>query len=190
MVALKQRIAQQWPRFTVSLYAVWGLIAGLSTLWFGLQLNSLTEKEFLNLTGLGPEKEDRLVKLWFVFIGSFSVITNGIALYAAIRKSVWATKASLVVWFAEISWFVLFFCFALIGFLSMSDSERSDLPRPSAWDWIKITLNGGLTLFNGWALLVFLRDLKHRQRNVWGQLVRTGGVFEYEPIGAFGAVHL
>lgn len=134
------------------------------------------------MLGLFPEEEFRVVKLVFVIMGSLTVITNGITLYAAIRKSTWATKASLVFWFGQMSWVVLFVMSALIAVLSMSDRDRRELPRPSAWNWIKMTLNVGSTLFHGWALLVFLRDVRLRQRNVWGQLVKNGGIFEYEHV--------
>ncbi|KAF9169127.1 hypothetical protein BGX21_007282 [Mortierella sp. AD011] len=193
MVALKQRIAQQWPRFTVGLYAVWGLVTGSAILWLGLQLDSLADKNLMIPfydSGLGPEEEDRLLKLMFTITGSFMVITNGIALYAAIRKSVWATKVALVVWFTEICWFVLIMAMTLIALLSMSDRDRRELPYPSVWKCVKIMLRVGSTLFHGWALLVYLRDLKLRQRNIWGKLVKTGGVFEYEPVEAVGPLHL
>ncbi|KFH74065.1 hypothetical protein MVEG_01278 [Podila verticillata NRRL 6337] len=185
MVTLKQRIAQQWPRFTVGLYAVWGIVFGLSSLWLGLHLNPLTDEKLLqsfDVLILGPEEEYRLVKSMLVIAGSLAVITKGIELYAAIRKSRWATKASLMFWFARVSWFVLFGIMALISVLSMSDRDRREFLRSSAWNWINMTLGVGSTLFHGWALLIFLRDVRLRQRNVWGQLVKTGGVFEYEHV--------
>ncbi|KAG0046334.1 hypothetical protein BGZ83_008495, partial [Gryganskiella cystojenkinii] len=191
MSTLKQRIAQQWPRFTVGLFAVWGLLSGLAFLWFGVHLNSLMAKKLLDSlseSGLGPEEEDRIVKVTFIIMGSLVAMTNGIALFAAIRKSAWATKASLAVWFMQMSWVVLFMLLAVMTVLSMSHDDRKGLPRPSAWDWFKMALDVGTTLFHGWALLVFLRDLRHQQRNVWGKLVKTGGVFEYQPVGE-GPLH-
>ncbi|KAF9088066.1 hypothetical protein BGX29_010037 [Mortierella sp. GBA35] len=193
MTTIKQRIAQQWPRYTVGLYAVWGLLSGLASLWLGVHLNSFTDKKFLHPLGqseLGPEEEDRLIKTTFLIMGSLMAITNAIALYASIRKSVWATKASLVFWIAQMGAVSLFVIMALIALLSMSDEDRRELPRPSAWNYVKMALDIGLTAFHGWALLVFLRDLNHRSRNVWGRLVKSGGVFEYEPVPVVGPVHL
>ena len=78
---------------------------------------------------------------------------------------------------------VFLFLFAQPIMPDNDDGEEDTSPQPSAGHWIPSFQTLALSLFNGWALLVFLRDLQHQQRNAWGKLVRTGGVLEYEPVG-------
>ncbi|KAG0285461.1 hypothetical protein BGZ96_010290, partial [Linnemannia gamsii] len=145
-----------------------------------------------NGSQLGPEEEDRMVKATLIIVGSFLTLVNGIALYGAIRKSILAIKTSVIVWIVQMSWLAIAVIVMFIGLLGLSESDRKGLPRPSFWDVAAMTGSVGLALFHGWALFVFLRDLKSRSRNVWGFLVkRDQGVFDYEPVETTpGPVHL
>ncbi|KAG0026409.1 hypothetical protein BGZ82_009483 [Podila clonocystis] len=154
MANIKQRIAQQWPRVTVGLYAVWGLLSNLATLWLGIQLNSfVNNRKFLGAnhssidSGLGPEEEDRVIKSTLIIFGALFTLFNAIALYAAIRKSITAAKTSFIIWVIQMSWVVM-------------------------------------------VLVILFISLMGTQRNVWGFLVKTGGVFEYEPVENPGPLHL
>ena len=142
---------------------------------------------------LGPEEEDRVVKSTLIILGTLLTLANAVGLYAAIRKSIWSTKTSLVVWIVQMGWVALFIILSAIVYLSMSEEDRKQLPRPSAASYAKLGFDAGLTAFHGWALVVYLRDLKFRPRNVWGLLVKEAGVWEYEPVGnahTAGPVHL
>jgi hypothetical protein len=141
---------------------------------------------------MGPEEEDRIVKATLIIVGGFLTLTNGIALYGAIRKSILATKTSLIVWIVQMSWLAIVIVVMFIALLGMSDRDREGIPGPSVMDIAKLAASFGVTLFQGWSLFVYLRDLKNRPRNAWGFLVsRDQGVFEYEPVGtSSGPVHL
>ncbi|KAG0028958.1 hypothetical protein BGZ81_004265 [Podila clonocystis] len=146
MANIKQRIAQHWPRVTVGVYAVWGLLNNLAILWLGIQLNSSANNpKFIG--GLGPEEEDRVIKTSLIIFGVLFALFNAIALYAAIRKSITAAKTSLIIWIIQMSWAAI-------------------------------------------ALVIMFISLMGMQRNVWGFLVKTGGVFEYEPVESPGPLHL
>ncbi|KAG0273280.1 hypothetical protein BGZ95_010903 [Linnemannia exigua] len=198
MANIKQRIAQQWPRVTVGLYAVWGLLNNLAALWLGIQLNSfVNNRKFLgayNLSmdsGMGPEEEDRVIKITLIIFGTIFALFNATALYAAVRKSVTAAKTSLIIWIVQMSWAAIALVLVYITLMGMPESDRDQIPRPSTGDCVMVGAEFLLTMFHGWALFVYLRDLKDRQRNVWGFLVKTGGVFEYEPVNKNpGPVHL
>ncbi|KAF9549862.1 hypothetical protein EC957_002433 [Mortierella hygrophila] len=194
-------IAQQWPRYSVGAFAAWGLYDSVSALWLGISLSSFVDnRKFLGgalhqdgKTDMGPEEEDRMIKATIIIFGALFALTNSIALYGAIRRSVAATKASLIIWIIQISWWAFGAVFIIIGLLGMSDRDRDQLPRPSVGEIVVLAGWGGLTLFHGWSLFVYLRDLRSRQRNVLGFLVKPDGkgVFEYEPLGASaGPVHL
>ncbi|KAF9125057.1 hypothetical protein BGW39_007683 [Mortierella sp. 14UC] len=198
MAPLKLRIAQQWPRVTVGLYAVWGLLNNLAALWLGIQLNTFVNNpKFLGAFGpfsadsaLGPEDEDRVIKTSLIIFGALFSLFNAVALYAAIRKSVAAAKTSLIIWVIQMSWAAMALVLLFISLMGMSDSDRDQIPRPQGKDYLWMAAEMVLTLFHGWALFVYLRDLRNRQRNVWGFLVKAGGVFEYEPVENSGPVHL
>ncbi|KAF9147581.1 hypothetical protein BG015_010740 [Linnemannia schmuckeri] len=188
-------IAQQWPRYSVGAFATWGLIDSVSALWLGISINNFVDnRKFLGGDAkMGPEEEDRMIKGALIIFGALFALVNATALYGAIRKSVAATKASLVIWIIQMSWWAIAMVLMVIGLLGLSDSERDQIPRPSEGDIAVVAGSVGLTLFHGWSLLVYLRDLKSRQRNVWGFLVKRDdqGVFEYEPIKtSSGAIHL
>ncbi|GJJ67836.1 hypothetical protein EMPS_00182 [Entomortierella parvispora] len=186
---IKSRAAQHWPRVFIGLISLWGLYGGISALWLGVQLNRPLQGNHKGLaftvfgdSGLGPEEEDRMIKISLITVGVISTLVNGIGLYASVRKSIWATKTSLVFWIIQIGWLILATILFIIAVLSMSDKDREQLPKLSARQWFSAFFDIAFSFLHGWALLVFLRDLKQRPRNAWGRLVRTGGVFEYEPI--------
>ncbi|OAQ34924.1 hypothetical protein K457DRAFT_133349 [Linnemannia elongata AG-77] len=194
-------IAQQWPRYSVGAFATWGLIDSVSALWLGISISSfVNNRKFLggalhhnNETNMGPEEEDRMIKASLIIFGALFALTNAVALYGAVRRSVAATKASLIIWIIQMSWWAVAMVFMVIGFMGLPDSDRDQIPRPSGGDMAVLAGSVWLTLFHGWSLLVYLRDLRSRQRNVWGFLVKPGvqGVFEYEPLGtSSGPVHL
>lgn len=134
-----------------------------------------------------------MIKASLIIFGSLFALTNAVALYGAIRRSAAATKASLIIWIIQMSWWAIAAVFMFIGFLGLPDRDRDQIPRPSGGDMVVMAGSAGLMLFHGWSLLVYLRDLRSRQRNVWGFLVKRGGqgVFEYEPLGtSAGPVHL
>ncbi|KAF9336299.1 hypothetical protein BGZ91_010064 [Linnemannia elongata] len=194
-------IAQQWPRYSVGAFATWGLIDSVSALWLGISISSfVNNRKFVggafhhnNGTNMGPEEEDRMIKASLIIFGALFALTNAVALYGAVRRSVAATKASLIIWIIQMSWWAVAMVFMVIGFMGLPDSDRDQIPSPSGGDMAVLAGSVGLTLFHGWSLLVYLRDLRSRQRNVWGFLVKPGvqGVFEYEPLGtSSGPVHL
>ena len=67
MTAVKQRIAQQWPRVTVGLFALWGLFGGISILLTALKLQnySLVSNESWN--GKFKIQHDSLVPVFSYF---------------------------------------------------------------------------------------------------------------------------
>lgn len=133
-----------------------------------------------------------MIKATLIIFGGLFTLIHAIALYGAIRKSITAIKTSLIVWIVQMSWLTIAIVIMFIGLLGMSDRDREGLPRPSGWDIAVLAGSSGLTLFHGWSLFVFLRDLKSRSRNVWGLLVKHDqGVFDYEPVDSNpGPVHL
>ncbi|KAF9923334.1 hypothetical protein FBU30_006604 [Linnemannia zychae] len=140
-------------------------------------------------SSMGPEEEDRMVKATLLIFGIYSVIVNSIGLYATIRKSVAAAKASFIIWIIQVSWICLSIVLLFIALFSLSERDRDQLPKPSAKAYVQVFVDLLRTSIHGWALFVFLRDLKGRQRNALGFLVKEGGVFEYEPLEP-GRVHL
>ncbi|KAG0371814.1 hypothetical protein BGX24_001146 [Mortierella sp. AD032] len=126
-----------------------------------------------------------------IIFGTVFAFFNSVALYAAVRKSIAAAKTSFIFWIVQMSWAAIALVFLFIALQGISDSDREQIPRPSTADCVVVGIEFLLTSFHGWALFVYLRDLKDRQRNIWGFLVRTGGVFEYEPVNKIpGPVHL
>ncbi|KAF9903125.1 hypothetical protein EC991_004151 [Linnemannia zychae] len=198
MTTLSVRLAQQWPRITVGLYAVWGLFNNLAALWLGIRLNTfINNPKFFSALGphnedslLGPEEEDRVIKTTLIIFGTVFAFLNGVALYASIRKSVTAAKTSLIVWIVQMSWVALALVIFFISWMGMTDRDRDQIPMPQGTDYLLMAFEVSSNLFHGWALFVYLRDLRNRQRNIWGFLVKTGGVFEYEPVVNPGPVHL
>ncbi|KAH7057848.1 hypothetical protein BKA57DRAFT_447890 [Linnemannia elongata] len=167
--------------------------SNLSTSFCHHTLNSIIALHHNNDTNMGPEEEDRMIKASLIIFGALFALTNAVALYGAVRRSVAATKASLIIWIIQMSWWAVAMVFMVIGFMGLPDSDRDQIPRPSGGDMAVLAGSVWLTLFHGWSLLVYLRDLRSRQRNVWGFLVKPGvqGVFEYEPLGtSSGPVHL
>ncbi|KAF9139323.1 hypothetical protein BGX30_008092 [Mortierella sp. GBA39] len=198
--SLSRAIAQQWPRYSVGAFAAWGLYDSVTALWLGISLSSFVDnRKFLGgalhhnaETNMGPEEEDRMIKTAIIIFGALFALTNTIALYGAIRRSVAATKASLIIWIIQMSWWAVAAVIVVIGLVGMSDSDRDKMPPPSGRDIVVLVGGVALTLFHGWSLFVYLRDLRSRQRNVWGFLVQRDGkgVFEYEPLASAGPVHL
>ncbi|KAF9410062.1 hypothetical protein BGZ94_001764, partial [Podila epigama] len=72
MTTLRKRFEQQWPRYVVGSTAAWDLFVGLGLLWLGLTVDSLTSAFPGMFAGseLGPEEEDRLMKMIILTAGS------------------------------------------------------------------------------------------------------------------------
>ncbi|KAK3848257.1 MAG: hypothetical protein J3R72DRAFT_430276 [Linnemannia gamsii] len=197
MTTIKQRIAQQWPRFIVGLYAAWGILNNLATLWMVIFLETVPKTKLYRAlhssSEVEPEDTVHMFKTTLIIFGTVFAFFNSVALYAAVRKSITAAKTSFIFWIVQMSWAAIALVFLFITLQGMSDSDREQvpLPHPSTTDYVMVGVEFLLTGFHGWALFVYLRDLKDRQRNIWGFLVRTGGVFEYEPVNKIpGPVHL
>ncbi|KAG0285994.1 hypothetical protein BGZ96_009846, partial [Linnemannia gamsii] len=43
----KKRIAQEWPRYSVGTFAIWGLFESLQVLWLGISVNSFVNNREL-----------------------------------------------------------------------------------------------------------------------------------------------
>ncbi|GJJ67833.1 hypothetical protein EMPS_00179 [Entomortierella parvispora] len=181
------RVAQHWPRVTIGLFALGDLYRGIGLLWLGLHFGDTLQDFFMKVLDEPehepehePSEQERFFKRNIIIFAIFAIFFSSIKLYAPVRKSVVATKISLGLWLLEIAVFLFSTFGVLIALYNKADNDEG---KPvSALNAIHAVLDLALSLFNGWALLVFLRDLKHRQRDAWGRLVRTGGILEYDSV--------
>ncbi|KAF9342629.1 hypothetical protein BGX26_007158 [Mortierella sp. AD094] len=102
-----------------------------------------------------------------IFFACLSIILNSVDIYAAVRKSVTATKISLVFYFIGL---VLFAFGILVGVwvYIFGTGETRELLIPVD---IQFVLSAIYEVVYGWSLLVLLRDARGQARDKWGRLL-------------------
>ncbi|KAI7819374.1 hypothetical protein BC939DRAFT_460096 [Gamsiella multidivaricata] len=171
MTDLKTRFARVWPRLVVGLWASHDLLTDLGILYIGLRADSLLKNGyFRGYLSNSPEEEERIVKATLIFVGGLFSVIDVVALYAAVRKSITATKISLAVWcFRMAASFLTLLFMSFVLFLS--DETRDHMPRPGVQAVCLWVMRLFSQLLYGWSLVVILRDLRGQGRNIWGRLV-------------------
>ncbi|KAF9342638.1 hypothetical protein BGX26_007143 [Mortierella sp. AD094] len=169
MVAIREYMAQQWPRYVVGFFGSYGLLDAiyiLATFDYSVLKNPPTGGDLVALIAL-------------LVLACSSLILNSVVFYAAARKSVAATKISLVFYCIGVVLFgitVLFLMAFIIGGV---------IPR-EMWGQIggEIVLTAILEAVYGWSLLVLLRDARGQARDKWGGLLnyRNGELESAGPI--------
>ncbi|KAG0291856.1 hypothetical protein BGZ98_002831, partial [Dissophora globulifera] len=106
------------------------------------------------------EGKDTAAKGTLLALSTLGIIIDTIALYAIFRRSVTATKMSLVLWCLQT---LLVVIGALIFREGFSDFTLSTC--------LSVAMHFLGKLLYGWALLVVLRDLRGQRRDEWGRLV-------------------
>ncbi|KAF8927366.1 hypothetical protein EDD21DRAFT_372025 [Dissophora ornata] len=178
MNTLRARTGQLWPRITVGLLSSIHLLRDFALLFIAVRVDSFSKFHQYS-SGLTPEEQDKVVRGILIFGAAICAAIDFTALYAALRKSITATKASLAFWCFQMASAILSISLVVLV-LFLSEETRRNLPEFSAFTSLHFFLNTAVQLFYGWALLVMLRDARGQSRNEWGRLTRPDekGVFE------------
>ncbi|KAG0001707.1 hypothetical protein BGZ80_005651 [Entomortierella chlamydospora] len=157
MVAIRQYVAEQWPRYVVGLFGTYGL---LSAIYLIASTGRSVRKN-------PPTEDERIGAIVVLIFASLSLIQNSVVLYAAVRKSVAAVKFCLVIYCLGLVVSVISILMLAVAFFSGDEESRKTIPHIGSQVILSIVLN----IAYGWSLLVLLRDVRGQARDKWGRLL-------------------
>ncbi|KAF9398991.1 hypothetical protein BGZ94_005840 [Podila epigama] len=173
VIPSSRRIIREWPRHVVGLFAIYGFFSRACRLFYvAKHMHSLDEIITDYTPGsMSPEQETVWSTILVVITGIIAAAYYILVLYSAVRRSLQATKAALLGWAFGMALEVLnwahIFWWILADAPSPEEGERQIgrlllqmLPR-----WI-------MDVFFGWSLIVWLRDQRGQERNIFG-ILRT-----------------
>ncbi|KAF8927367.1 hypothetical protein EDD21DRAFT_403699 [Dissophora ornata] len=175
MVAYQTRVAQLWPRAFVGIWSVSNIYDTIAATFHDPQV--LTSKGFHLDSFLLSHKDDPEIPDTVCFsIVATLILIDLASLYAAVHRSVPATKFSLAIF-----WFRII----LSAVLLMSDVVKLFLDGTVLKNFLPLVLVfGAFTEYAifGYSLVVMLRDFRGQPRDKLGRLLAESesGVFDEE----------
>ncbi|KAI1321796.1 hypothetical protein EDD11_000072 [Mortierella claussenii] len=171
MSTLSERIAEKWPRYVVGIVSAWSLIQDMMGFYIAF---FVMNNRFLSY-------EDEVARKMLITALVISTVVYTISLYAAVKKSLTATKISFYIWVFQIVCTVI--SLAILLFLVATQGPvDSNIPFGGP-QIARLILGLTLQFVIGWALFVYLRDLRGQARNAWGRLVQSAGHGDIEGAG-------
>ncbi|KAI8602381.1 hypothetical protein EDD21DRAFT_427102 [Dissophora ornata] len=173
MVTFGTRVAQLWPRVFVGIWCVMDICVRIAISFQDLQV--LTSRGFHLNSFLLSHKDNYKIpdSILFSFV-VVPILVDLVTLYAAVYRSIPATKFSLAIFWFKVVYITLLL--VMIVPTTFHGTALDDFPLAIVFASIM-----GDVIY-GYSLVVMLRDFRGQPRNRWGCLVALGenAVFEVE----------
>ncbi|KAF9357847.1 hypothetical protein BGX34_009197 [Mortierella sp. NVP85] len=159
------RLAQAWPRAVLSLMSfTWALLTA-AVFWQRAVKNGGPSEVYEDVEPL----QQAALTLSFMTIALSTLLTA----YAVIRKSLTATKLLYAGWWFGMAAFLLTWLVCVPLGLYYAPLETKELL--SIYPVSAVVMDALIKTVNGWALVVYMRDLRGQRRSAWGCLVKDEG---------------
>ncbi|KAF9131286.1 hypothetical protein BGW39_002015 [Mortierella sp. 14UC] len=167
LATIRARFPQEWPRYTVGMIATVGLKRAIQTASYIFTMKSVFTSripEESAALGITPLQAIRIQQGLYTGVATVGIIANSLALRGAIKRNPRNIRAAFRMW--AITAAVIHVPSLLNLFVNGRGEEVTD------WQVVEYFVNGvALTLLDGWAMFVYMRDLKGQKRNSYGFLV-------------------
>jgi hypothetical protein len=128
-----------------------------------LNIVSFLHVEDSAVMGISPLKVLRIQQGFFAGVATFGIIVNSIALRGAIKRNPRNIRVAFRIWVATA---VTIHVPTLLHFFVKGKGEATN------WQVVEYFVSGiALTLLDGWAMFVYMRDMKGQKRDSYGFLV-------------------
>lgn len=137
---------------------------------------------YLDTFSLKPNESQQAVRNIQVASHLFVLVGYSSALYAALRKSIPATKIALGVWCLQMGSLAFMLVFLVVFYLSINEETRRAMPPIDNFALFVASVGLFIQFTYGWCLLVMLRDIRGQPRDALGRLVGSYRIAHPGPI--------